>query len=64
MILLRRLNMKLKDIFEDAEGGVTSVGTGAIAPVQKKAFPQLMKRDYVALFLKKRKLNRDKFTTL
>ena len=54
--------MKLKDIFEDAAAGVTSVGSGAIATVQKRAFPTMMKRDYIALFLKKRKLNRDKFT--
>ena len=49
---------------ETAMGGVTSVGTGAMASAPNRLFTRMMKRDYVALFLKGRKKNRDKFFRL
>ena len=49
--------MKLKDIFEMAEAGVTSVGFGALAQFEKRITP-MRKRDYINIFLNKRKLAR------
>ena len=56
--------MLLKKIFETAGSGATSIGSGAIATVPNKTFSTILKREYIALFLRKRKKNRDKFYTL
>lgn len=46
--------MKIKDVYEMADAGTTSVGSGAIAQVERKVSP-IKKRDYINIFLTKRK---------